>query len=365
MVTILHCSDLHFDAKCHLKDPREIARQRERFKEIFASMINYAAENSVQIMLVSGDLFDEDYVARETVSLIHRELARLADCHVFISPGECDPYHSKSPYKQLKWPGNVHIFKSNDLERVELPELGVDIYGYAFMGKAQTICPFTNKRPIDKERLNIAIGHGDTTMLNSRACPISKSDIEFSGFDYIALGHLHDASGILHLGSSHFAYPGCLEGRNFDETGHKGAIFGTLDKANCDLKGVRFSKIRYVSADIDISECFNNEQLLEYIITETRNVGDDTALRVTLTGKTTLDIDISALESGIEGKHFIEVIDQTVLGHDLIALRQDKTIKGVFFRRMEEKLLNSNETQKIQILKAMQAGLNELDPGGK
>ncbi|MGX8704776.1 MAG: metallophosphoesterase family protein, partial [bacterium] len=65
---------------------------------------------------------------------------------------------------------------------------------------------------------NIVMLHGDITNLNS----IPLSMLKERNIDYLALGHIHkfqkgklDDRGI-------WVYPGCLEGRGFDEEGPKG-----------------------------------------------------------------------------------------------------------------------------------------------
>ena len=55
--------------------------------------------------------------------------------------------------------------------------------------------------------------------------PISREDIARSGLDYLALGHIHQASGLQREGNTFWAYPGCPEGRGFDELGDKGVLY--------------------------------------------------------------------------------------------------------------------------------------------
>ena len=55
--------------------------------------------------------------------------------------------------------------------------------------------------------------------------PISPGDIAASRLDYLALGHIHQASGLQREGSTYWAYPGCPEGRGFDELREKKALY--------------------------------------------------------------------------------------------------------------------------------------------
>ncbi len=59
--------------------------------------------------------------------------------------------------------------------------------------------------------------------------PISKASIAGSGLDYLALGHIHQYSGLQREGDTYWAYPGCPEGRGFDEPGDKGVLWVEAD----------------------------------------------------------------------------------------------------------------------------------------
>ena len=56
------------------------------------------------------------------------------DAGVHLS-GNHDWYSPKCPYARLKLPENVHIFTKPEIESVELPELGLRVYGAAFTDK--------------------------------------------------------------------------------------------------------------------------------------------------------------------------------------------------------------------------------------
>ena len=66
--------------------------------------------------------------------------------------------------------------------------------------------------------------HGEVGVPGSRYDPISEAELARSGMAYIALGHAHAFSGLRRAGDSFYAWPGCPEGRGFDETGDKGVI---------------------------------------------------------------------------------------------------------------------------------------------
>jgi DNA repair exonuclease SbcCD nuclease subunit len=191
--------------------------------------------------------------------------------------------------------------------------------------------------------------------------------VEFSGFDYIALGHLHDATGINatginKIGETYLAYPVCLEGRNFDETGHKGAMFGEIDKGVCDLKAIRCSKKRYEIVEVDISQYVTESQILDGIKVEINSFREDTAVRINLTGtvRPNFAFNPMELEKKITGVHFVQIQDKTRPYLDIESLRRDKTVKGIFYKRLEDKLNSTNEKEREEAIATLRYGLNSF-----
>ena len=359
MIKIVHCADIHLDSPYIVGDPRNAELKRMEIRSTFTSFMMQTKTFGARLVLISGDLFDDSYVSKDTANLLQREMASFSDCRFFISPGDSDPYHSKSPYKMMKWSDNVHIFKSNDMTRIEIPELNLDVYGYAFTDKTLQVNPFLNRKPQNPSRINILVGHGDIKP-NSLYCPISRIDVERSGFDYVALGHLHESVGIVKIGETNLAYPGCLEGKNFEETGNKGAIMGEIDKGICELKCVKFSKRKYEIVEVDISQYITETQILDAIKLETGNFKEETALRVDLTGTVRPNFVFNPieLEKKIDGLHFVQIQNKTRPYVDVESLRRDRTVKGIFFRRFEDMLNSSDEKDREKAKVSLRYGLN-------
>jgi len=360
MIKVIHCADVHFDSPFALNDPRNAELRRMEFRSAFTSLVMYAKDYGAKLFLISGDLFDDEYISKDTATLIAREMASYPDCRFFISPGDCDPYSAKSPYKLMKWPENAHIFKTGDMSKIEVPELGADIYGYAFTENYMMINPFANKKPQNADKINILVGHGDISSPDSRYCPITNSDIGRSGFDYIALGHRHDGTGVLKLGETSFAYPGCLEGRGFHERGYRGAMCGEIEKGDIGLKARRFSKRRYETIQVDISQHLTEIQIIESVRVAAADFGEDTALKVELTGilRPGFVFNPRSIEEKFSSFNFIQVKNKTSPYIDAATLRQDKTVKGIFFRKLEGKLNSQDPKEREEARLALQYGFN-------
>lgn len=339
MIRILHCADLHLDAAFSLRSPREAESRRTSLRADFTSMMMYVRTHKVQVCLISGDLFDSESVTADTKALMEREFASASACRFFISPGNHDPLTPGSPYHSMALPSNVHLFGA-EKACVVLEELGVAVYGFAFDGTNGNTNPLLGYPKKRDDLVNILCCHGDLDGgSTSPYCPFSKEDLGRSGFDYVALGHIHKGTGLQCENGVYWAYPGCIEGRGFDETGEKGILIGELGKNKASMEFVPISKGRYEIMEQDVTGCTRTEAA-ELIRKNAMTYGGQTVLRVILKGevKEGLVILPEEIAGGAEYPRSVEMIDKTVLAPDFTDVEQSNTLKGVFYRLMKEKI---------------------------
>jgi len=364
MARIFHCADIHLDSPFSLFSPNEAERRRTELRAAFTSALIFARNQKTELFFISGDLFDCEYVTRDTKEMLINEFSKMPECRFFIAPGNHDPYNSSSPYKTIEFPSNVHVFTENR-EVVSIDELGVDVYGVGFHSSVYRTSPVAGFTIKDKSRINILVCHGDITSPMSDSGPITKNEIAASGFDYIALGHIHKASGVLNENGVYYAYPGCIEGRGFDETGYKGALYGIIEKGRVELQQHIFSKRRYEIVTIDLDGVADKMQALERIRSKIRTYTEDTALRIILTGSVSEGFVISANEigRGCEYPYYIEIKDQTTVAPDFSELEKSTTLKGVFYRKMTEYMQEQPPASEEYFiaLRALKYGLCALD----
>jgi len=372
MVRILHCADLHLDSPFILGSVQKSEARRKELRGVFTSMMLYSKTNNIDIMLMSGDLFDTSYVTRETVELMKSEFLKMPECKFVISPGNHDPYTPDSVYARAEFPDNVYIFDSDRLSCFSFDDLGVDVYGYAFTSPTLDHNPFAGMVPKRYNTINIICAHGDTTSPISNDCPITAGDMRESGFDYIALGHIHAGTGVVKIdgANTYYAYPGCLEGRDYGETGYKGAIYAEISKEKgvVDIKwhGQRFSKRRYEVEKLDVSGCSGRGELKERIraFISQKKYGQDTALRLILEGNVSPETEVSSSDIETEfGENLyeIEVINKTLPLYNSKLLSEDPTVRGEFFRQLLPILENGTPEEREEAALALKIGLAALN----
>ncbi len=364
MIRVFHCADIHLDSPFALFSPRESEKRRTELRAAFTSALMFAREKKADIFIISGDLFDGEYVTRDTRELLMREFAKCKDMRIFISPGNHDPFTANSLYATAEFPENVHVF-GREREVVSLDELGVDVYGFGFSAKNHLSSPVAGWNIKNKDRVNILVCHGDMTSASSVSGPITKKEIRDSGFDYIALGHIHKPSGLLFENGVFYCYPGCIEGRSFDELGYRGAMFGIVEKGNADMRFVRFSKSRYEWIDVDLTGARDKIDALDIIRGAIKSYTDDTALRLTLVGELNDAFVIlpNEIGKGCEYPYYIEIEDKTFISPDVSSLQGENTLKGVFCKRLMaelEKCEKDSEEYRVLSL-ALKYGISALD----
>ncbi|MBR6644630.1 MAG: DNA repair exonuclease [Clostridia bacterium] len=367
MIKILHCADIHLDSPFSLSDVKKANTRRALQRGTFTSIMLYARTEKVDIMLLPGDIFDTEYVTRDTASLLVKEFEQASGCRFVIAPGNHDPFSENSPYAKLKFPPNVYIFNSPSLTKFSFDDINTDVYGFAFTCDSMAVNPFAGQKPADSSRINILCCHGDITP-GSHTCPISVSDIENSGFDYVALGHIHNSTGVQKAGDTFYAYSGCPEGRGFDECGKKSVILAIFAKDDGQFRGEfaakQMSKRRYEKITADVSGAQTMHDVTEKVNEAVREgrFDADTTLRVTLTGDVSPSLIIStkALEESASGLYYIEVIDKTRPCPEISDLEGDPTIRGAFYGELKEKLQSSDENERRAAERALRLGLAAL-----
>lgn len=363
-IKIAHCADIHLGMK-----PNKLSRlsdtRRAEIKVSFFSMLDIIKEKKVELFLIAGDLFHDLNVNNSEVNDVKNALGEL-NCQVAISPGNHDPFIVESPYNSI-WPENVYIFKKNSISFFEMPEFKVRIWGSAFTPLNNSGARILSE---DREKLkhddfiNILMVHGTypaggtgDDLYN----PIYNEDIRESGMNYIALGHIHKGTSVQRSGKTFYAYPGCLDGRSFKETGEKGFYLGTVSKTVCRLDFIKVSKRIYCEINIDISESENSSEISK-LITEKieRLYGEsykDNIYRIILSGKIKENffVDTSYIKRRLEDTVFYaEIFDET----EIIYETKGVGIKAIFIKNMNEYIENCKDEESKKIAqKALKLGV--------
>ncbi len=366
MIKLLHTGDIHLDSAFSALDPKNSEIRRNELRAAFTSMITYAKMTNVDAILIAGDLFDGEYVTKETVAILRREFENFGK-PIFIAPGNHDCATQSSIWHKKIFSDNVYVFTEEALAAVDIDELSLTVYGYAFTSHDMPTFPAAGLSVDDPSRVNVLLAHGDvTSTATTSTCPISEEDIYAFGADYTALGHIHNPT--VSGKDERYCYCGCLEGRGFDELGPKGACMVEITKNGSEstvvVKKVRFSKRKYERGELSldgIESTLDAADAIASYISE-HKYGEDTLLSLRLTGyiSPSLVLDMEVLEDDTHGLYYLKLEDATHPSLDTAALENDVTIRGEVYRRLKPSIQSSDARTREIGLRALRYAFSAL-----
>lgn len=354
---ILHAADLHLDSAFAGLAEEKAALLRQESRDILRRMVDWANDHAVDVMLLSGDLFDSDRMYSQTARTLAQALARFRG-RIFLSPGNHDFYAPGSGYDAVDWPENVHIFTSRRPQTVLLRSLNASVTGAAFTA-AEEWEPFDGTSFSGGDApIRLGVLHGEVTRGESKYRAIPPAEIEKTNLTYLALGHVHRCAGVQRAGNTAYAYPGCLPGRGFDETGDKGFLYGEITPEKVELEFIPFAPRRYQSVTADITDRDPADAVRQALDPD---CGQDVC-RVLLTGSRRENFSLSALTSELSGLcAALELTDETYPEEDVWARCGEDSLRGLFLQNLRARYDGADEDEKRQLLQAARFGLAALD----
>ncbi len=305
----IHAADIHLDSPlaglAAYKDaPADLLRTVTR--DAFTKLVDEAIEEAVDFMVIAGDLYDGSWKDYNTGHFFCREMGRLnkADIPVYLLFGNHDADSEMT--KKLALPPNVHQFESRKANTFRIENLKVALHGRSYK-EAATVENLAASYPAPVAGwTNIGVLH---TALGGYAAhanyaPCSLAELTAKGYDYWALGHVHEHA-ILQK-APWVVFPGNLQGRHIRETGERGAMLVTADESGIhSVERLLVDVLRWhvVDVDADASEAGSLQEVVrlagrafEQLIVETPDK-IYLSVRVCIKGKTAAHGELFGLES--------------------------------------------------------------------
>ena len=357
MIKILHGADFHLDSPFDaLSAEKALTRRKEQRKRL-TELADLANKEEVDAVLLAGDLLDGDKSYYETGEALLDMFGQIS-APIFIAPGNHDPYHKRSAWGAIRLPEHVHIFSTSVPQAIELRGKNTTVWGMGFTSTRSfgMLNGFSVSQP---NRINLMVLHAEIAP-EGFYNPITKNQIAQSGLDYLALGHVHQYSGIQKEGNTHYAYPGVLEGRGFDETGPCGVILAEVSKAGvkerfCPLGGRQYHKI-----NLDLSAQEDAYAAIEEALP--KGLEQD-IVRLCLQGEFDNSLNLELLQERLESRFFhLELRNETTPRQDIWAGFEEDSLRGLFLRKMRllyEQAGSPAEKERAKL--ALNYGLRALD----
>jgi DNA repair exonuclease SbcCD nuclease subunit len=245
----LHAADIHLDSplrglEAYPGAPAE--RLRIATRQAFDRVVQIAMEERVDFLIIAGDLFDtevKDFHAALAAAEQLRKLDR-AKIPVYLILGNHDSREEMT--RHVPWPENVTLFDHKRPQTARHPTLPVALHGMSYPQREVTENLVPSYPAPVAGCFNIGLLHTNAGGNSRHAAyaPCSVEELVAKGYDYWALGHVHDYE-ILHR-QPYVVYSGNTQGRHAREVGRKGCLLVTVDERSHDVQSVELRETDFV-----------------------------------------------------------------------------------------------------------------------
>jgi DNA repair exonuclease SbcCD nuclease subunit len=184
MVRILHTSDVHIGHAVGTGAHRPVC-----VCPVLA-VLAAADRADVDVVVIAGDLFDHarlpDHVMEDVIGML-----AAAPMPVAVLPGNHDVFDETSLWHRTSADG-IHLLDRPHGSLVTLLDGRLHLWGRAMEEHDRSYRPLAGAPPRPPEGAYVVVGHGQHETVESlRSSPITPDEIEVTGADYVALGHVH------------------------------------------------------------------------------------------------------------------------------------------------------------------------------
>ena len=378
MVKLIHTADLHLDSAFRSRFTKEEAENR-RQKQLMAwkELLSFAVEKKVQGILIAGDLFDSPVVSHGTMDFFLSTIAEHPEISFFYLRGNHDTENTFRYQENL--PKNLFLFSDkgkkyrlNDRLLLAGVEYGTKdisfgenkgatqgagqaaeqaveqetVHGAEALSKNETESEEESKfLKLKEEDCNILLLHGALYQGTPKGDSLQEEEgiflknLEKLPLSYIALGHIHKGGeGKLNNGAL-WAYPGCLQGRGFDEEGERGFLYLKVEEEKKEIhkEFIPIKQGEFRILEIELLEDEGTLVCLKKIEAEMEKAGisKEDSLRIILKGKKGLEQErnLRYLQLQLQDSvFFLEIQDESELSWNREEAMKEKSLKGEFLR---------------------------------
>jgi len=280
MFKFVHIADTHLDSVI-LSDKNNRDLILDSVEKSFKAAVNLCIEENCDALMISGDLFDDDHLTFRTELMLRDSFDRLnqKDICVFYCLGNHDPKSSK--LRKFKLGGNVHVFDDESPESIEVKDaegklIGIVAgVGYSAPRVEENLAKKFKIPKIDADVPVVGMLHTSLDIGGEKVySPCTYNDLAALPFDYWALGHIHKTT--VYGDDRPAVFPGCTCGRDFGETGPKGAYLVSLDKKGVSTYEFKeLADIKWYDIEVDGFEEADDAAAMQKICTDKINAQVD------------------------------------------------------------------------------------------
>jgi DNA repair exonuclease SbcCD nuclease subunit len=293
MFTFIHAADLHLDSPMQKLEKYEgapVDALRGATRRALENLVELAKSLPADFIVFAGDIFDRDWKDYNTGLFFVQQMSRLKDAGipVFAIVGNHDADTRMS--RKLPYPENVRVLSTTSPETIRFDHLPVAIHGQGYDSPKVTQALVQAYPPRVEGCFNIGLLHtsADGRPGYNPYAPCSLDDMLRHGYEYWALGHIHDRE-ILHE-NPYVIFPGNIQGRHVKEGGAHGCTVVRVDDAGrAETEFHALDVFRWARLAVDVSGAAHGEEAMDRAMAVIERALEETegrplAARVELSG---------------------------------------------------------------------------------
>jgi len=305
----IHIADVHLGVEPDRGKPWALRRKEEIF-ETFYSILDIAIEEAVDLILIAGDLFHRQPLKRELKELNYR-FESLGNIKVVMMAGNHDYLKPDSFYRGFPWSDNVFFFEATELAGHYFDDIRTCVYGLSY-DHFEVPLPKYDQAALDLATYggchHILLAHGG----DLKHIPLNMKQLVASGFDYVALGHIHKPQ--IFAGGK-MAYAGALEPIDKNDEGVHGYIIGECSAKGTFIRLVPHALREYITLNIEVNPEMTFGHVIDMISQKIREHGENHIYKVHIIGMKDEDIRYN-IDDIYKLGNIIAVDDETVYNYD-------------------------------------------------
>jgi DNA repair protein SbcD/Mre11 len=284
--SFIHAADLHLGSPLSglaARDAELARRLASAGRQAFEDLVTCAIERSVAFVVIAGDLYDGDWTDATIGLYFARQAARLdrAGIPTLLVRGNHDAESVIT--RAITLPPSVHVFPSNRAGTVRLDRLRVAVHGRSFQARAVEENLSLTYPTAVPGWFNLGVLHTSCTghAAHETYAPCSVADLAARGYDYWALGHVHEHAVLSE--DPWIVFPGNLQGRSIRECGEKGAV--VVEVADGRVTGfnrVALDRARFAQVPVDLTGVADTPSAVTAVEAALRPLAGSAAARLVL-----------------------------------------------------------------------------------
>lgn len=295
----IHAADLHIDSPMRGLSRYEgapVDELRGASRKAVRNLVQSALDEEVELVVLAGDVFDGDWPDYNTGLFFTKALTDLTreGVKVVVLAGNHDAQSTLT--RSLTLPDGAFALDHLACETLQPEQLDLEVavHGQSYAERDvrdDLAAGYPDPVP---GLVNVGVLH---TALGGRPghddyAPCKAADLKSRGYDYWALGHIHQREVV--DDDPWIVFPGNLQGRHVGETGPKGFTLVTVDDG--EITGAEHRDadvVRWARCEVDVTDAADLADVLDLVADALGRAAADAegrllASRVVIAGTTDL-----------------------------------------------------------------------------